>query len=295
MNTKSKRIIIFFALTILAGIIFYNDAITRIFTVVTHREGSSHGVFVPFLAAYFLWFKWNVFKKIEMKTGLPGLTLMVLGLIVPVFNIGTYHIQFISFIVFVGGTLYITMGWELFKHAAFPLFFLVTMVPISETAYEALANYSRHIAFDGSLKIISFLGIPYFKEGWLIHLHNAILEVAISCSGIRYLISYFVFGIAYAYITREKNWQRVSIVILTIPVSHFASIWRLTIIFVMTHYFGPFWSQHRPHVFLSWAVFAAVLLVTIAIDQWLLRRKEGLTQGERNIKPFTDEAKNVGT
>ena len=295
MNFKTTRICLFFILTILAGLIFYSESIARIFTVVTHREGSSHGLFVPFLAAYFVWLKWDSIKTTKLQTGYPSIVLMLIGLICPILNLGTFHIQFISFIIFVSGAIYLTLGQEMFKRIVFPVFFLVTMTPIPETIYEGLANYSRHIAFSGSLEIISFLGIPYFKEGWLIHLHNAILEVAISCSGIRYLISYFVFGIAYAYITREKNWQRVSIVILTIPVSHFASIWRLTIIFVMTHYFGPFWSQHRPHVFLSWAVFAAVLLVTIAIDQWLLRRKEGLNQGERNIKPFTDEAKNVGT
>lgn len=289
MNTKSNRSTIFFVLTILAGIIFYNEAIIKIFTVVTHREGSSHGVFVPFLAAYFLWFKWDELKKIEIKTGVPGLILIGLGLTIPIFRIGTYHIQFISFIIFAAGSLYLLLGLKVFKHTAFPLFFMVTMVPIPEGIYEALANYSRHVAFGGSLKIISFLDIPYFKEGWLIYLHNAVLKVAISCSGIRYLISYFVFGIAYAYLTRQNKWERGLIIILTIPISHFASIWRLTIIFVMTHYFGPFWSQHRPHVFLSWFVFAAILLASIAFDQWLLRRIEIHGTGKGSIEVAKNE------
>ena len=69
MNIKTKRIIIFFILTIIAGLIFYNQAIVRIFSVVTHREGSSHGVFVPFLAAYFLWLKWDTIKTTKLETG----------------------------------------------------------------------------------------------------------------------------------------------------------------------------------------------------------------------------------
>ena len=274
MNTKATRIIIFFMLTILAGLIFYSDAIARIFTVVTNRQGSSHGVFIPFLAVYFLWLRWDTIKAVKPATGYPGILLMAIGLICPILDLGTFRIQFISTIVFVSGAVYLTLGKEMFKHTAFPVFFLITMTPIPEAMYEGLANYSRHIAFGGSLKIISLMGIPYFKEGWLIQLHNALLHVAISCSGIRYLISYFVFGIAYAYVTRDNPWQRVLIVALTIPLSHVASIFRLTVIFVMTHYFGPFWSQHRPHVVLSWAVFAFFLFGAIALDQWLMTRRQ---------------------
>ena len=198
----STRITIFIILTAFTGIVFYHDALARIFTVVTHREGSSHGVFVPFLAVYFLWLKWDTIKSTKLATGYPGIALMAVGLTGPILDLGTFHIQFISFVVFVSGAIYLVLGKDMFKHTAFPVFFLITMTPIPENIYEGMANYSRHIAFGGSLKIISILGIPYFKDGWLIQLHNALLHVAISCSGIRYLISYFVFALAYAYISR---------------------------------------------------------------------------------------------
>ena len=280
----TTRITIFIILSTLAGAIFYHEALTRIFTVVTHREGSSHGVFVPFLAIYFLWLKWDTIKTTKLETGYPGIVFIIIGLIFPIFHIGTFHIQFISFIIFLSGAIYLVLGQEMFKQTSFPVFFLIAMTPIPEAIYEGLANYSRHIAFGGSLKIISILGIPYFKDGWLIQLHNALLHVAISCSGIRYLISYFVFGLAYAYITRSNPWHRILIVALTIPLSHVASIMRLTVIFVMTHTFGPFWSQHRPHVVLSWAVFAFFLFASILLDQWLTNRRQDRPQKEENYQ-----------
>ncbi len=279
MKNNYSRITIFIILCLLSGVIFYREALTQVFTTVIHRDGSSHGIFVPFLSIYFLWFKFDTLKTIDLKTDPRGVGLMLVGLFFAVFNIGTFHIRFIAYILVIAGLVMLILGRDMFKHTAFPLFFLIAAVPIPETLYETLANYSRHIAFGGSLKIISFLGIPYFKEGWLIHLHNALLEVAISCSGIRYLISYFVFGIAYAYITRENNWKRALIVLLTIPISHLASIGRLTIIFFMTHHFGPFWSQHKPHVFLSWCVFAVILLGAIAIDQYFINRSENRELG----------------
>jgi exosortase len=278
MTTK-YRLLIFFVLSLLTAGIFFREAIAQVFSVVIHRDGSSHGIFVPFLSLYFLWYKFDTLRPIELKTDPRGVGLMLVGLFFAVFNLGAFQIRFMAYILVVSGLVMLMLGKDMFKHTAFPVFFLITMVPIPENLYETLANYSRHIAFGGSLKIISFLGIPYFKDGWLIHLHNAVLEVAISCSGIRYLISFFVFGLAYAYITRENNWKRVLIVMLTIPISFFASIWRLTIIFFMTHHFGPFWSQHKPHVFLSWVVFAVILLGAIAIDQYLMNRSENRKPG----------------
>ena len=291
MKNSIYRLSIFIILSILSAIIFFYEPIVKVFTVVVHREGSSHGIFVPFLSFYFLWFKFGKLKTLNIETEFKGLGFMIAGLIFPVLKIGSFHIQFMGFLLVLAGLVLLVLGKGIFRHTAFPLFFLVTMIPIPPNVYEALANYSRHIAFGGSLQIIDWLGIPYFRDGWLIQLHNALLEVAESCSGIRYLISYFVFGIAYAYITRENKWQRLMIVALTIPISHFASIGRLTVIFFMTHYFGTFWSQHKPHVFLSWSVFAAVLLVAIVLDQYFQKKKEARKNRGKKIEGIKQRAR----
>jgi len=223
------RLFIFIILTILAGLSIYQTAIIEVISAVLHREGSSHGVFVPFLSLYFLWLKRDDLKKIEPQYNYFGIVLIVLGAIVPLFNIGNFQLDFLSFIVFLAGLIYVIFGKELFKNITFPLFFLITMIPIPENIYDSMANYLRHISTGGSLKIISLFGISYFRDGWLIQLPNALLKVNIGCSGIRYLISYFVFGLAYAWLYRENTGRRLLIVVLTIPVSLFASICRLTI------------------------------------------------------------------
>ena len=271
---KRYRVLIFIVLSLLSAVIFFREAIAQVFSVVIHREGSSHGVFVPFLALYFLYLNLDTLKKIDLKTDPRGVVLMIAGLFFPVFNVGDFHIQFIAYILVLAGLVMLMFGKDMFKNTAFPVFFLITTVPIPPNLYEALANYSRTIAFGGSLKIISFFGIPYVRDGWLIELHNALLEVAISCSGIRYMISYFVFGIAYAYIMKTGTWARVATVAMTIPISHVASIFRLTVIFMMTHYFGPFWAQHKPHIWLSWFVFFSILFGVMFLDQHFSKRSE---------------------
>jgi len=273
MKKIYHRLFIFIISTILAGLFIYPTAIIEVISAVLHREGSSHGVFVPFLSLYFLWLKRDDLKKIETQYNYLGIILIVLGSIVPLFSIGNFQLKFLSFIIFTAGLIYVIFGKELFKNITFPLFFLITMIPIPENIYDSMANYTRHISFGGSLKIISLLGIPYFKDGWLIQLPNALLKVAISCSGIRYLISYFVFGLAYAWLYRETTGGRLLVVILTIPVSLFASICRLTAIFILTYNFGPRMAEHWPHIITSWIVFFVILITGIAADQYFQKHR----------------------
>jgi len=281
LNHKMKniyyRLFIFIISTILAGLFIYQTAIIEVFSAVMHREGSSHGVFVPFLSLYFLWLKRNDLKKIEPQYNYFGIIILLIGLFFPISGIGDFHLQFLGFIIFTGGLIFVIFGKELFKDITFPLFFLITMIPIPENIYESMANYTRHISFGGSLKIISLLGIPYFKQGWLIQLPNALLKVAISCSGIRYLISYFVFGLAYAWLYRETTGGRLLVVSLTILVSLFASICRLTAIFILTYNFGPRMAEHWPHIITSWIVFFLILVICIAADQYFQKHRYART------------------
>jgi exosortase len=244
-----------------------------VISAVLHREGSSHGVFVPFLSLYFLWLKREKLKKIEPTYNYFGISFVLIGLFPPVAGIGTFHLHFLSFIFLLAGLTVVILGKEFFKNIMFPLFFLITMTPIPENLYESMANFTRHVSTGGSLKIISLLGISYFKEGWMIQLPNALLKVNMGCSGIRYLISYFVFGIAYAWLCRDTTKSRLLIVALTIPISLLASICRLTAIFVLTYSFGPHMAEHWPHIITSWIVFFVILIMTIFADQYVQKRQ----------------------
>jgi len=273
MKNNYYRLAIVIILAILSGLFIYQTAIIKVISAVLHREGSSHGVFVPFITLYFIWLKRDVIRKIAPQFDYSGIVLIVIGAIIPLFHIGNFQLHFLCFIVLIGGFSFTILGKVFFKEIFFPLFFLATMIPIPENLYKNLANFTRHISFAGSLKIISLLGIPYFKEGWLIQLPNAKLHVATSCSGVRYLISYVVFGLAYAWLNRNRVKDILLIVVLTIPVSFFASICRLTVIFILTYTLGPNMAEHWPHIITSWIVFFVILITSIAADQYFQKRR----------------------
>ena len=262
------RLLLLFILLILAGIFVYGTALKDLFAAVMDRQGSSHGVFVPFLSVFFIWMKRDTLREKEPMYDVFGLPLIVIGLIAPLLDIGKFYLQSISFFVFAAGLVWLLLGKKIIKEVSFPLFFLITMVPLPQDFYIDLATLMRNITYGASTWVISVFGIPYFKTGYIIHIPNAALQVNLGCSGIRYLISYFVFALAYAYISRERITSRFLVIGSSIPISIMASILRLVFIISLAHIFGPHMAEYWPHVIISWSVFFGVLILSIGLDQF---------------------------
>lgn len=278
-SSNTLRLILLALAVITIGAIFYGASIARLTDAVMNREGSSHGIFVPFLSAFFLWINRDILLKTEMKYDLLGIPLIVAGLLFPIFGLGPFNLQILGFIIFLSGIVMLLLGRRFFKEVSFPLFFLITLIPLPDKFYSDLADSTRVISFGGARWILSILGISFLREGNIICLPNATLEVAEGCSGIRYLISYFVFSFAYAYLFKEKLWSRVTVVCSSIVISLFASVMRLASIFILVYFISPWWGGHKPHVFISWVVFFVVLIVSISLDQYFQSRQPRKLEG----------------
>ena len=133
MKKTTIRLSIVIILTLLSGLFLYQTAIINVSSAVIHREGSSHGIFVPFLSLYFIWLKRDIIRAIEPRFDYLGVFLIVIGAIVPLFHMGNFQLHFLCFIVFLAGSFFTFFGRTFFKEISFPLFFLITMIPIPET------------------------------------------------------------------------------------------------------------------------------------------------------------------
>lgn len=274
MNTR-LRLIILFLIIILVGATLFSSSLATLTYAVIHREGSSHGVFVPFLSAFFLWIRRDTLVKTEIRYDLPvGLPVMIVGLLFPVLGLGPYNLHILGFLIFLSGAVILLLGWPFFKEVSFPLLFLITLVPIPDDTYSRLAESTRVISFGGARWILTILGIPFVSECNTIQFHSTTLLIAEGCSGIRYLVSYFVFSIAYAYLYKERMWSRMAVVCSSIVISLFASVMRLTSIFIMVHFISPWWGEHKPHVVISWIVFFVILIIAISLDQHFQKKHE---------------------
>ena len=150
------------------------------------------------------------------------------------------------------------------------------MIPIPEHLYAQLTEWMRRAITSGSVSMLQAFQFPIHRAGYHISIPNTDLVVAEGCSGIRYLIPYFVFGLAYAFVCKKTMKSRIIVALATIPISIIGGVIRLSVIFLSAYYVGPFMAAHRPHIMISWSVFITVLMGAIWMDRRVskgLRRK----------------------
>jgi exosortase/archaeosortase family protein len=93
-----------------------------------------------------------------------------------------------------------------------------------------------------------------------------------ACSGIRYLLSYLVFSLAYAFRFKRSSEARTLVLIAALALSVVGGVLRLSFVFSTAYYIGPVMTERRPHELLSWSVFTFLLVAAIAVDRYLEKR-----------------------
>jgi exosortase len=166
----------------------------------------------------------------------------------------------------------IFFGREFFKEVSFPLFFLVAMIPLPEAVYSQMADWMRNATTWGAVTLLNAIGIPLHRDGLNIYLPDMHLVVDHSCSGIRVLLSYLAFGLAYAVRYKQSNRARLLVLAVAIPLSLTHNILRLCIMFISVQYIGPVLTKSHPHVILSWSVFTVLLVAAIGVDRYVSKK-----------------------
>jgi exosortase len=115
------------------------------------------------------------------------------------------------------------------------------------------------------------MNIPILREGNVLVLANATLEVAEACSGIRSLVSLFTLGIVFGYFVDRRPWVRAVIAASAIPVAILANGLRVASAGVAAHYFGKAGVEGLFHEFSGWVVFVLAFVMMFALQRLLHR------------------------
>ncbi len=274
---KVARLLVFFTILTVIGTIFYGSTLSELFLVAIHRKGSSHSIFVPFFVGYLLWLRSNRIQRITPQCSwLTGMFFLLAG--AGILMLGSQSQYFlvlssISLLIVIGGLVLLLFGKAMLKEVLFPLVFLGAMIPLPAHIYTFISDHMRNMSTWGAVIIAKFGGVPLYREEFNIYLPEMNFFVAESCSGIRYLLSFLVFGLVYAYIFKEGAKPRILIVVSSIFVALLGSVIRLAAIFLGVYYINPMIADHTPHVILSWSIFVLLLLGSIVIDRFLSKKK----------------------
>jgi exosortase len=247
-------------------ILFWN-----VITKLVHDWGTddnySHGFLIVPLAAYFAWERRGVLRELPIKahwTGfiaLAGSVLLLAG--------GALGAElFLTRIAMIGalaGIIASLLGWAHLRTLAFPLAFLLLMIPIPAIIFNQIAFPLQLFASRVGQEVLSLWGIPVLREGNVIVLATTTLEVAEACSGIRSLVSLLTLGVVYGYFTDPRNGVRVAVALMSVPVAIAANALRVAGTGIAAHYYGAAAATGFFHTFSGWLVFGVSLAMLFVV------------------------------
>jgi exosortase len=127
---------------------------------------------------------------------------------------------------------------------------------------------------------LDILQVPALREGNLLILPNATLEVAEACSGIRSLYSLLALAVAYGYLAEKSLWKRLALAGLMIPLALVSNGPRLIGAGALTYLYGPTMAEGAAHALSGLLVFLIAVAGMLGVH-WVLGFFGGQQEGRQ--------------
>src|SRR4029453_11974514 len=201
-------------------------------TLIKYAAGSqlySYILLVPFVSAYLLYLRRDQLPKNYITDlPLPILSLAAgLGLLAFAYwldfagqapaNNDRIVLLTLSFLCCLSAGGFFFFGRDWMRAAAFPLTYLIFLVPMPDAMADALELASKSAAAEGANVLFHISGTPFLPAGPVFQLPNITIEVAQECSGIRSSWVLFMTSILAANVFLKMPWRRFALVAFVIP------------------------------------------------------------------------------
>ena len=269
---KSSRFIIWLIISILL-IFLYGNTLAKWGFDIWNDPNYSHGMLIPFIALYLIKQRFAQLRKTQSITSnkgllfiLPALFLFVLGSVA-----GEQFSQRVSFVILLYGLVLFLEGKEIARLLLFPVALFLFAIPLPYILYNAIAFPLKLIATKIAVGVISLVGMPFFRDGNVIHLPHTTLEVIDACSGIRSLMTLITLAFLLASFQLRTFWKRAVLVLLALPLAVLANAGRVALTGLLTKS-NPAWGSGTLHEITGWGVFVISFGFLIGIS-FILERQ----------------------
>jgi exosortase len=232
---------------------------------------NGHGFFVPLFAAYVLWSERDRWRSQPFRPDNFGLAMMLLAVGLRILGMlgAEVFIARLSLVIMMSGIVLFLAGRQALRSIAFPIAYLLFMIPLPAIVYYQLTLPLQLWASRLGATGLVVLGIHTVREGNLLYLPNCTLNVVEACSGIRSLLSLLAVAVAYGYFAERSAWKRTVLAIASVPAAIATNGLRLVATGVLSYYFGPSVDSGAVHVTLGLGFFALALVSILLIHKLL--------------------------
>lgn len=208
-----------------------------------------HGILVPFISGYIVWqiikkrqeeIKKSA-KKYEFTPSNTGLIFIIAGLFIHIISawMRVYFSSGFSMLLTIAGLILYLGGKQALKTFAFPLAFIIFMLPLPLVAVANISFKMKIFAAEMSKIFINGIGIPAIRSGSEIIMRHSNLMVGDPCSGLRSLISLLALGGLFSYYANVSYIRKTILFAASIPLALASNIARISFLCFMSEVYGP--------------------------------------------------------
>lgn len=198
----------------------------------------SHGFLVPLVAAFFVWRKREVLAPENRRPDNLGLAVLAVSLVI--FLLAqiwqAFHISAFAFILLLAGLALYFLGREATRRIAFPLAFLLFMVPLP--FINRLSPTLEAFTASVSTSVVGLLGIPAVNQGSQIQLENSSFVVGAACSGLNSTVALATLVVIFVFVIEGTYRAKAVLLAMAVPIALVANLFRVSSLLAIAHFFG---------------------------------------------------------
>ncbi len=245
----------------------------------------SHGWFVPFISLYLIWLKRKELPAASAPApgwaalwgGIGALALAAywglawrLGPLDP--NDYLALTTFSLWCCLVGAGC-LCLGTQPLRAVAFPVAFLLFMVPLPTAWANGIEVFFQHTSAYAASGLIQLSGTPLVREGLVLRLPGIVLQVGQECSGIHSSLVLFMTSLLAGHLFLRSPWRRAVLVFAVIPLGILRNGFRIFTIAMLCVHVRPEMIGSVLHR-RGGPLFFVLALVPFFLLVWYLRRRE---------------------
>lgn len=231
-------------------------------------ETYNYGFMIPPVSAALVWIRRDALRRTPVVPSLgggaalssAGLVLLLAG------RVATITVmQQLALIITIGGLTLLVLGRRSLAVLAFPIAYLLAMVPFWDAFTASVHPYFQHYSASIGVFALRLFGIPVLRHGFILELPNVTLEVAKECSGVNNLIAVLCVGVPLTMLFLERWWKRLAVLAVSVLVALLSNGIRVATVSLFAYYGirGADGDIHGPFALLRSVLVSAVGFLTL--------------------------------
>jgi exosortase C (VPDSG-CTERM-specific) len=268
-------------------VVLFIRPLTELIMYAAQSDLHSHILLVPFVTAYLLYAQRSTLPAVGASSAggtavLGGIGLAALAA-ATAWRTGLsvndeLALMALSFVGLLAAGAFLFLGSRWVAAAAFPVAFLIFMVPLPDAAVNWLERASAIASAEAAAILFNMAGTTMVHQGTVFELPGIVLAVAQECSGIRSSWVLFITSLLASHLFLKSPWRKFALVAFVIPLGVLRNGFRILVIGLLCVHVGPHMIDSVIHR-RGGPLFFALSLVPLFLLLWWLRGQERPADG----------------